>query len=92
MKRSIPTIQNGTAATSTAVRPLGIVCSAHTTAPLPKPMSRNPISARDGHVCREGSRSPVSARAARIIAPAIVHRNPPISIGGIVCSATRMAR
>src|SRR5213083_1908757 len=43
---SMPTIQNGAVETSTAVRPLETVRSAHTTPPLPKPRRRAPSTAR----------------------------------------------
>ena len=43
------TIQKGMAATSSAVRPLGIVCSAQTTPPLPNPIISRPSRDSAGH-------------------------------------------
>ena len=89
---SMPVIQNGEVAMSTAVSPLGTVCSAHTTPPLPKPMSSVPSTARYGHSRGPGSRSPRAARIAASIDPAITYRIPPISSGGIDSRAIRIAR
>ncbi len=57
---SRPTIQNGEVATSTAVRPLGTVSSAHTTPPFPNPSSNTPSTASVGHGAR--ARQPLAAQ------------------------------
>ena len=84
MQASRPTIQNGHIATSTAVSPLGTVCSAQTTAPLPKPRSSTPSSASAGQDRREGSVAPPALSIASSRAPAVIQRNAAIESGGMV--------
>ena len=88
----MPTIQKGDAATSTAVNPLGTVCSAQTTAPLPTPTRRVPTIASVGHDDTAGSRSPRAVRIASSSEPAAIQRQAGMSSGGMVSRAIRMAR
>src|SRR5262245_19460646 len=92
MNRSVPTIQNGMAATRTAVSPLGTVCSAQTTPPLPTPFIRTPTSAYEGHEAREGSFTPRAIRPPVSKLPAMSQRNDAIRNGGTVSSAMRIPR
>jgi hypothetical protein len=79
-------------ATSTAVRPLGTACSAHTTAPLPNPISSTPSSVSEGHSRRCGIGSPRRIIATISTVPAAIQRIAAISSGGIDSSEMRMAR
>ena len=85
-------IQNGEAATMTAVSPLGTDNSANTTPPLPSTSNRNPRSSALGQYDRASGRSPRRAMYAASSEPAIVHRRPPISIGGSASRLTRIPR
>ena len=72
---STPTIQNGANATSTAARPLGTVCSAQTTAPLPRPISRTPRTTSDSHCCPRREASPRMRKNAMSRVPATTQRS-----------------
>ena len=89
---SRPVIQNGEAATMTAATPLGTHCSAQMTPPLPRPIIRKPINAKRGQCAGAGRRSPRARRMAASRTPAPVYRIAPMSAGGMVSRATRMAR
>ena len=70
ISESMPTIQNGVIATSSAANPLGIVCSAQTRPPLPNPSSRMPSTASRPHARGGGIVSPRALSTATSSAPA----------------------
>ncbi len=89
------TIHRGTVATSSAAIPEGTVRSAHTTMPLPPRRSAPPTMAADRHwrrVGRSPSRSPRRIAHAYRMAPATRNRMEALRKGGMVRTATRIAR
>ena len=77
---------------STAVRPLGTDCSAHTTPPLPTANMKKPSTASRPHALRAGSDRPRALSTAASTRPAVAYRSPPMRNGGIVSSAILMAK
>jgi hypothetical protein len=86
------TIQHGTVATIRAATPDGIVCSAHTTAPLPPSRRNAPVMAAVRHCFAVAGSAPRNRVHNRIIPPAMTKRTPAIRNGGSVSIANRMAR
>ena len=89
---------SGTVATSSAASPDGTVCSPMPTTALAT-SSSTPTTAQPSHSVRAGQRRAAGARAARLriatgnmISPATRFRVAAISTGGIVSTATLMAR
>ena len=95
--RSARTIQIGTVAISSAVRPAGRVCSAYEAAPFPNASSIVPTTAMPSHCARRGrsvarSSAPPPRRAmGNSTAPAIRYRIAAMASGGMLSTPTRIA-
>ncbi len=92
-KRPNTRVNSGTVATANAATPEATPqCSATVTPPLPQLSSRMPMAPADKHCLRLGSGAPRQSIQANRIAPAMMKRQPAISIGGQDSTPIRMTR
>ena len=87
--------QTGSIAMRIAVMPDGIVCSAKATMPMPPPSRSAPTMSESRHSRRVGhskSPPPRSLDQASRTTPAVTNRVAAIRNGGMVSTATAMAR
>src|SRR5689334_13786316 len=89
---SIPIIQNGEVTSRSAARPLGTVCSAKTSDPVPPPRTMTPYNAVSQSSRPCGNRARLMFAATSRMAPEIRNRTLRITSGGSDSRAMRMAR
>ncbi len=88
--RSTSVKESGATAMAMAATPLGTVCCAHTTAPLPTKSSRKPTRSTFHKPVSGTTLKPCALAIANMMAPAAANRSPPSMKGGNPVRASLM--